>query len=161
MTEQPPAPSTRPTNPGGGAILRRAYAKLLTLSVAAVAVVLVLVISVAITSAGDGTWPTLLVAVVVLVVASACLLLAISRGRTAVNGDQIEIPGLRASSSLARIGSLVGWLGAIVIVATGFLQNTQDIRNALLCGLLLGAAGLILGVCNDGAHRIAKRLVSF
>jgi hypothetical protein len=69
-------------------------------------------------------------------------------------------PAIRASRSLSRAGSLIGWLSALVIAMTGFVQQLQDVDNALLEGLVLGAAALIPAFCNDTAYRIAKRLVA-
>ncbi|MBM2620769.1 hypothetical protein JIG36_35245 [Actinoplanes sp. LDG1-06] len=158
-------PARRTLNPGGGAILRRTYGKLLAVSVVAAVLVWLIAVSVVVALAGDGdgvlvVLAFVVLAFVVLAVTSVCLLAAIVRARAAIHGDQVGVAALHGSDGLSRTGSAVGWVGAAALVVLGFVLNTQDVDNALLSGIVLAGTAVILAVGNDGTHRITKRLIA-
>ena len=145
--------------PGGGGRLRQSYTKLLVASLIAVATIMTVAV-VATATVQSGSPVLTLLAWAVLLVSAGCAVMALVRGRASVHGDRVSLPALRASRSLARAGSTVGWVGALAIVVTGLLRHLQGADDALIGGIVLGAGALIPAVCNDGALRIAKRLIT-
>jgi hypothetical protein len=150
----------RPLHPGSGHRLRQSYTKLIAASLIAAAIILAFTLFTAAASMGDAQATIPLVASVVVGICSACLIVALVRGRAAVHGDFVALPGIRRSGSLAKAGSLVGWLGAALVLVAGIGLHYQDVDNALLLGIVFGPACLIPAVCNDSARRIATRLVT-
>lgn len=154
----PPAADKRPLPPGGGNRLRALYLRFLVMAVVAVLIVLSFVLSATVSAIGDDYEATLLVGSVVITISSVCLIAAVMRGRAAVDGDLVSIPTAVNSRRLARVGSLVGWIGALAVVATGVIRHYQQVDMALLEGIVLGGAALIPAVGNDSVNRTARRI---
>lgn len=154
-----PGPASADRHPlpaGGGLRVRRVYRTFLIFALVVVLVVLGLIVSAVVAAMGDEDVLILLAGSVVIAVSSACLIVALLRGRAAVQDDFVATYPAGSSLRVARVGSLVGWIGAPVVVAIGVVQHVQGADTALLAGILLGGAALILAVCNDGAKRVVR-----
>ncbi|RSM39944.1 hypothetical protein DMB66_57700 [Actinoplanes sp. ATCC 53533] len=127
------------------------------IAVVAVLIVLPFVLFATVSAIGDDDLATLLVGSIANTISSVCLIAALLRGRTAINGDWVSIPTAVSSRRVARTGSLVGWIGALAVVATGITQHYQHVDMTLLKGIVLGGAALIPAVSNDSANRMARR----
>lgn len=154
-----PAADERPLPPGGGSRLRALYLRFMVIAVVAVLIVLSFVLSATVSAIGDDDLATLLAGGVVITISSVCLIAALMRGRAAVDGDRVSIPTVVSSRRVARVGSLVGWIGALAVVAIGVIQHYQHVDMALLEGIVLGGAALIPAVGNDSANRTARRII--
>ena len=165
MTDQPSPPNSfppsgtapanqRPLPPGAGRRLRRLYLTFLVISVLVVLIILSFVWFALVSAIGQADAATLLVGGVVITTSSACLLAALLRGHSAVHGDWVSVSAARTAGRVARVGALIGWLGALAVLATGTVQHYQHVDRALLEGVILAATALIPAVSNDSAHRI-------
>ncbi|HEX8345116.1 MAG TPA: hypothetical protein VF657_10270 [Actinoplanes sp.] len=144
--------------PGGGSRLRGLYLRFLVLSVVASLIVLSFAFFATASATGDDDIVTLLVGCVVITTSSVCLVIALLRGRGAVHGDRADIPAAVRSRLVARMGSLVGWLGALAVVAVAVVQHVQHVDMALLEGIVLAGGALIPAVGNDAAKRLAGQM---
>ena len=147
MSDQPYPPTTgrRTLRAGRGGRLRRAYRRLLIIA--------------AVGAADDPDAPTLLTGAAVITVAFVLVLAALITGHSAVNGDEVTVRRAAASAVLSRLAGVVGWLGALAVLATSGVQHLQGADGVLVEGIALTGASLVPAVCGDATHRMARRLI--
>jgi hypothetical protein len=150
----------RQLHPGGGRRLRRTYLLYLISSIVVVLLILSFALFATVLASGEGGAVTLLTGTVAITISSVCLIVALLRGRAAVHDDWVSIPAATRSQRAARVGSLLGWIGALAVAATGVIQHYQQVDTALLQGIVLGGATLIPAVGNDSANRMARQITA-
>ena len=161
MSDQPYPPTTgrRTLRAGRGGRLRRAYRRLLIIAAVAAVVIVPFARYAAVGAADDPDAPTLLTGAAVITVAFVLVLAALITGHSAVNGDEVTVRRAAASAVLSRLAGVVGWLGALAVLATSGVQHLQGADGVLVEGIALAGASLVPAVCGDATHRMARRLI--
>ncbi|MEV8506291.1 hypothetical protein AB0368_15855 [Actinoplanes sp. NPDC051475] len=144
--------------PGSGQRLRQAYLRYLLIAVVALVLILPLALGIAASAAEGQTVLIAAAGVAGAVVSGALLIAALVKGRAAVAGDVLSVPGTRTSGSLALAAEVVGYAGALAALVLGLVQRLLDIDLALTLGLVMAALSAAPAVISDAARRLSRRL---
>ena len=144
--------------PGSGQRLRQAYLRYLLIVAVVLVVVLPIALSIAVFTAEGQAVLTAAVGLLGAVTSAVLLITALIRGRAAVAGDILTVPGIRSSGSLALAAEVAGYVGALAALALGLLQRSLDVDLAFTMGLVMAALSAAPALISDAARRMSRRL---
>jgi hypothetical protein len=142
--------------PGAASQRRRTYVKFLVFELVVTAVLQVGYL-VWVPHSDEKAGPTVIVGNMLTTLSLLLLLFAVLAGLLAIRNDRIYLAGLRTSRWLARLGSIVGWVGAPLAMVIGIIQKSNGVSGAFVDALFVGTCALVAGTLNEAARRLAQR----
>ncbi|MEV6635453.1 hypothetical protein AB0M54_32355 [Actinoplanes sp. NPDC051470] len=146
-------------NPGSGRRVRATYIVIGAGTLIATAFMFSLPVYFSATDPADASPSIVVLGIAVAAVTLAFLLAAAGQGVLAVGNDRVDLPRVRASARLARIGGYIGWCGTPTPLVLGtLLYFVADDGFGVMLGLICTVCCLIPAWVSDTTFRLATRL---